>query len=87
MDSESYSQTPTLDLTGGVEAEVVPEDYSWAADEDEQRRCFVFEYMASPDIDANILLQNMEMCVQWLKLGVLPSVQDKKRTLKSINGT
>ena len=55
--------------------ELVPEKeeaYPWAADDDERRRCFVFEFMASPDLDIKILLANMDAALQWLKSAKLP---------------
>lgn len=62
-----------------TEVEIVPEDYPWAQDADERRRSFVFESMASPEIDGGILLKNMDAIVQWLKTGALPAEQAPQR--------
>ena len=49
----------------------------WAGgDLEEHRRWGVFNLLANSDIEARVLVQNMELVVKWLKTGEVPK-QDK----------
>ena len=65
-----------VEATEEVECEVVPEEeppYPWTQDPEEMRRCFIFEHMASSEVDGKILVQNMEMVFRWIISGTIPS--------------
>ena len=69
--------------------ELVPEKeetYPWAADDDERRRSFVFEFMANSDIDGKLLIGNMDGVLQWLQSGKLPS-GNSRPILKAVSGS
>lgn len=58
-----------------VEAEIVPEvlpKLPWASDDDEMRRAYIVQEMATPDVDGKILVQNMELVFRWMKNGIVP---------------
>ena len=77
------------EITEDSAVELVPEKeeaYPWAADDDERRRCFVFEYMSSPDIDGKVLIGNMDGMLVWLKTGKIPS-GNTRPTLKVASGS
>lgn len=54
--------------------------WKWPVDEDELRR-FVFYYLSDPNIDGKILVENMQLCYDWLKSGHI----DTKRKLKAVD--
>lgn len=60
--------------------------FPWSEDKEEWRRSFVFEHMANPEIDINILLRNMELAFKWLKDGTIPEKGEStpKKGLKSV---
>ena len=53
----------------------------WSDNEDEHRRVFVFDRMATADIAGNILVENMNAVANWIKDGAPPG---KARTLKTV---
>lgn len=62
--------------------------YPWADDPDEIRRCFVLEHIGSSEIEARVLIENMQMVFEWLKTGQRPAPPPSPRgrgVLKSID--
>lgn len=48
-------------------------DFAWfAADADEQRRAFVFKWLANAEIDGDVAVRNMQRQYEWLKDGTVP---------------
>lgn len=50
--------------------------------EDEHRRWAIFVRMAEPDIDARILVENMQYIYEWLKAGVVPAPKSERNKVK-----
>lgn len=66
----------SLDLSdANINVDMEQPPYFWTADPEEQRRAFIFEHMASPDIDGKILVENMNMAAEWLKSGAMPKLE------------
>ena len=67
-----------------IEVEL-PEDpareFYWTDDADEIRRFYIMLHMADADMDAKILVGNMDRVYKWCKTGELP-IQDSKPRLK-----
>lgn len=38
-------------------------------DDDEMRRCYIFDRLCAPEIDGKILVENMARVERWLKTG------------------
>ena len=59
-----------------LDIEVVPEkderEFYWTNDPDEIRRFYILVHMADADINANILVENMDRVYKWCKSGELP---------------
>ncbi len=53
--------------------------YPWAQDNDESRRCFVFDKLSSPENDGGIQVENMSKVDHWLKTGEVPVKGGKPR--------
>ena len=62
-----------------IEIEELPSYPDNAPSIDEQRRAFVLAHLASPDIDAKILIEGMEIALRWLRDGTVPTRDDKPR--------
>ena len=64
-----------------IEVEL-PEDpareFYWTDDADEIRRFYIMLHMADADMDAKILVGNMDRVYKWCKTGELPA-QEKPR--------
>lgn len=64
--------------------------YPFVGTIDEALRCFVFEHMASSDIDGETLVKNMERVYQWISNGVTvspPPAPLRKKYMKVIEGS
>jgi hypothetical protein len=75
--------TPTEEESPPVANENAPvdKDFPWAANSDEACRNFIFELMASAEIDGAVLVDNMDRVYHWLRFHKkLP----KKPNLKSV---
>lgn len=48
--------------------------YPFAKTDEEKRRAFVVDMMATADIDGHILVQNMHLVCEWLRDGEVPKV-------------
>ena len=80
------------DVTISADEEITvdaPENqYYWTQEAEEQRRCFVFEHLADPEIDVYVLLENMQKCIDWITTGQVPLDPKKagahKRGLKAV---
>lgn len=44
----------------------------WAGSVDEMRRAWLIEMFANSDIDAKILIQNLDVVCRWLETGEIP---------------
>lgn len=60
------------------EIDVTPEEYPFVGTDDERLRCFVFEHMSSAEYDGDILIKNMQICIDWIKTGEIPNKPQKK---------
>lgn len=55
-------------------------DFAWfAADADEQRRAFIFKWLANAEIDGDVAVRNMQRQYEWLKNGTMPEQQKPKK--------
>jgi len=60
--------------------ELSPSEYSWAVDNDERRRCFVFDHMHDMELGSFVskdkvgdLIKQMDKMVNWLRTGATES--------------
>ena len=68
------------DSSGELEIDFIPRgdvEYHWAKDPDEIRRSFIFDRMASSEIDGKILIENMDLIFRWLTKGEQPKAPKK----------
>ena len=57
--------------------ELTSSNYPWTRDPDEQRRCFVYEHIATTasEIDGAVLVRNMILIADWLKTGKITKAE------------
>ncbi len=58
--------------------------YPWAESVEEQRRAFVFELMASPEYEADVLVKSMDVVCKWIETGQLQSVKTTFSTVTKL---
>jgi hypothetical protein len=79
--ADEEASAPLAEEAVATEIKVVPPDYPWTSNTDEDCRTFIFERMASPEIDGAVLVDNMDRVYHWLRFHKkLP----KKPSLKSV---
>jgi hypothetical protein len=52
-------------------------------DDDEMRRCYIFEMLGDPQIEGRVLVENMARVERWLKTGEVDKERPPLRVAKS----
>ena len=56
---------------------------TWTDEPDEKRRAFLISTIVTADVDANIMVKNLDVYFQWMKTGDLPH-KEKSTKLRAV---
>lgn len=61
--------------------EIAPFPYPFVEDDEQKLRCFIAKYFANAEIDAAIMVENLQHIYDWIKDGTLVSRKKQRPTL------